>query len=76
MESKDIDLVICPLVAFDEDKNRLGMGMGYYDRYLKKLDKKCDIIGVGFACQRADKIFAKDSDIRMDAIVTEKGTIV
>lgn len=76
MESKDIDLVICPLVAFDEDKNRLGMGMGYYDRYLKKLDKKCDIIGVGFACQGADKILAKDSDIRMDAIVTEKGTIV
>ena len=29
------DVILVPLVAFDKNKNRLGYGMGFYDRYLK-----------------------------------------
>lgn len=36
---EEIDLVICPCVAFDEECNRIGMGAGYYDRYLERCTK-------------------------------------
>ena len=34
------DILLVPLVAFDEDLNRLGYGGGYYDRLIEKLSKK------------------------------------
>ena len=33
VQPEDIDLILCPCTAFDEDCNRMGMGGGYYDRY-------------------------------------------
>ena len=44
---EDIDLVIVPLLAFDEKGYRVGYGKGYYDRFLKKCRK--DVIKVGFS---------------------------
>ena len=44
------DIILVPLVAFDKKLNRLGYGGGYYDRLIKKLSKKKNIlkIGIGF----------------------------
>ena len=50
---------------------RLGMGGGYYDRYLPKC-RKADVMLVAFECQRAEKIPAEDWDVPVPCIVTEE----
>jgi 5-formyltetrahydrofolate cyclo-ligase len=68
-----IDLVIVPGVAFDRNKNRMGRGKGYYDRFFKKY--KPVKIGVGFDFQLMHKIPVAQHDIKMDKIVTASETI-
>ena len=65
-----LDVILVPLVAFDAQCRRLGHGAGYYDRYLAQTDALR--IGVGFACQKVDAIYALPHDIAMDLIVTEE----
>ena len=72
-----LDLVIMPLVAFDTNCNRMGMGGGYYDRtfaYLKKghLWQKPLLIGVAHECQQAEQLACEAWDVPLDAVVTEK----
>ena len=43
------DVILVPLVAFDNNLNRLGYGGGYYDRVIKKLSKKKKILKIGLA---------------------------
>ena len=68
---EDIDLVVSPCSSFDETFMRLGMGGGYYDRYLPKCTK-ADVMLVAFECQRAEKIPAEDWDVPVPCIVTEE----
>jgi 5,10-methenyltetrahydrofolate synthetase len=67
------DLVLAPLVGFDEAGYRLGYGGGYYDRTLAALVPRPVVIGVGFEIGRLTTIVAQPHDVRMDAIVTEAG---
>jgi 5-formyltetrahydrofolate cyclo-ligase len=72
-----LDLVIMPLVAFDADCNRLGMGGGYYDRTFAYLNKrrfwrKPILIGVAHECQRVANLESEVWDIPLDAVVTEE----
>lgn len=68
---EDIDLVLVPLVAFDEEKHRLGHGGGYYDRYLPKCSK-ADLIAVAFEAQKLKEIATDSYDVLMKTIVTEE----
>ena len=68
---EDIDLVVSPCSSFDGTFMRLGMGGGYYDRYLPKCTR-ADVMLVAFECQRAEKIPAEDWDVPVPCIVTEK----
>ena len=79
-ESKNIvypDVLLIPLVAFDKNLNRLGYGGGYYDRLIKKLSKKKDIIKIGlaFSIQEIDKVPINEYDQKLDYIVTNKNII-
>lgn len=68
---EDIELLICPLVAFDNQKNRIGYGGGYYDRYLPRCEKAVKI-GIAFEAQRVEKIDTDQYDRAMDIIITEE----
>ena len=48
----DFDVMAVPLVAFDENNNRLGHGKGYYDSYL--FAHPCFTVGLAFAEQKQD----------------------
>lgn len=68
----DKAIMVMPLVAFDENKNRVGYGGGIYDKYLSSHNvvKK---IGVAYEEQKVDKIDDIDSfDIKPDMIITQK----
>jgi len=40
-------MMLVPLICFNQSKHRLGYGGGYYDNYLRKMNKKVFTIGVG-----------------------------
>ena len=65
------DLIVMPLAAFDEQRNRIGMGGGYYDRYLAA-HPGCYTIALAYECQKTDRIKADENDIRPDMIITEE----
>jgi len=71
----DLDLVIVPGVAFDSSGNRIGMGKGYYDRFLKHLRQGTLKIALAFENQIVDSIPGDDNDIKMDMIITEDRVI-
>jgi len=72
-----LDVVILPLVGFDDEGNRLGMGGGYYDRTFAFLRnntvKKPVLIGLGYECQRVRLLPHDEWDIKLDGMLTEKG---
>lgn len=68
-----VDLVIVPGIAFDRNKNRLGRGKGYYDRFFKKY--KPTKIGVGFNFQLIESVPVSRHDVKMNRIFTPKETI-
>lgn len=71
----DIDLVFVPGVAFDAQGRRIGYGGGYYDNFLKEvvLEKR---IGIAFGLQVLEEIPCRDSDLRVNKIITEKGVLI
>ena len=68
------DVILVPLVAFDNNLNRLGYGGGYYDRVIKKLSKKKKIlkIGLAFSIQKINSVPVTKYDKKLDYIVTDK----
>lgn len=73
---EEIDCIIVPGVAFDEEGGRLGMGGGFYDRFLQDYDeRRC--IGVCWELQIVpDGVPMEPHDCRVKTIVTEKRTIL
>jgi len=72
------DLVIVPLVAFDDQLNRIGYGKGYYDRSLrkiKKIKKKAVFLGMAYNFQKYKSIPINKYDFKLDYIFTERGII-
>ena len=68
----DLDIVFTPLVAFDINGHRLGMGGGFYDRTLAKIGQanKTQIIGLAHDCQQANTLVADSWDIPLSCIIT------
>jgi len=74
--AKAIDLVITPVVAFDDQRHRIGMGGGYFDRcfhFLKHRRKwlRPKLLGIAFDCQKVEKIVSNPWDIPLYQVITE-----
>ena len=65
-----IDLIIVPGLVFDKKLNRLGFGMGYYDKYLNS--HNIYKIGLCFNEQIVDFVPVESHDIKMNMIITKK----
>jgi 5-formyltetrahydrofolate cyclo-ligase len=73
----DLQLVICPAVAFDIFGSRLGHGKGYYDIFLKELKGKVPIVGFAFDCQiQKQNLPFEYHDVPMDQVLTESGLLL
>lgn len=68
-----LDVIFMPLVAYDNQGNRVGMGGGYYDWALSNLKHSKNppqLIGLAYNFQKVNAIPSKPWDIKMDAIIT------
>jgi len=70
-----VDLVVVPGVAFDERGDRIGHGMGYYDKLLGQMHMGAKFVGLAFELQIVDDVPEERHDIRVHKIVTEKRVI-
>lgn len=77
VRAKKLDLIFMPLVGFDEQGNRLGMGGGYYDRSLQLLRYrqhwlKPYVVGLAHELQKVERLAANPWDIPLQYVVTDK----
>lgn len=66
------EVLLIPLVGFDQQLHRLGNGGGFYDRSLAGIAPKPLAIGVGFEATKLENIHPQQHDIAMDYVVTEQ----
>lgn len=71
--ARRLDLVVMPLVAYDDRGNRLGMGGGYYDRALDGRGRRPLLVGAAFSFQQTPSIPAQPWDVPLDIVITERG---
>ncbi|MBB1277618.1 5-formyltetrahydrofolate cyclo-ligase [Pseudoalteromonas sp. SR43-3] len=73
-----LDYLLMPLVAFDKQGNRLGMGGGFYDRTLARLHEqnwqKPQLIGLAHECQKVDALPIESWDVPLETIITPDKT--
>jgi 5-formyltetrahydrofolate cyclo-ligase len=78
IDARKLDLVLTPLVAFDDRGVRVGVGRGYYDRCFGFLLnhpywRRPKLIGVAYELQRVDALPRQAWDVPLAAAVTEAG---
>ena len=76
--SRWMQLVLVPLVGFDDRGARLGMGGGFYDRALAWRRWRTSwtgprLVGIAHSSQRVGRIAAQPHDVLLDAVITEQG---
>jgi 5-formyltetrahydrofolate cyclo-ligase len=77
LRARQLDLLLMPLVGFDLEGNRLGMGGGFYDATLafmrhRRLWRKPRLVGIAYECQRVDRLPHEPWDMPLDAVLTER----
>jgi 5-formyltetrahydrofolate cyclo-ligase len=65
------DILVVPLVGFDEERHRLGYGGGYFDRTLAALSPRPITVGVGYEAALLPTIYPQPHDVALDVVVTE-----
>jgi len=78
VDPRQLDLVLTPLVAFDDRGVRVGVGRGYYDRCFRFLLnrhhwRRPKLVGVAYELQRSSRLVSQAWDVPLTGIVTEAG---
>lgn len=76
---EELDIIYTPLVAFDKQGSRIGMGGGFYDRtlaHLRNTSAACKIIGLAHDCQQVEHIQPQPWDMPLDEIITPSHHII
>jgi 5-formyltetrahydrofolate cyclo-ligase len=72
----DIDMVLVPMLAFDDRGNRVGFGKGYYDRYLSRCRQDCIKVGLSYF-EAVDSINdANEFDVPLNFCITPQKVYV
>ncbi len=71
----ELDLIIIPGVAFDEEGNRLGYGGGFYDRFLPRTRPGAVYVALAFEMQLRESVEHDDQDIKVHCLLTEERMI-
>ena len=67
-----MDMILLPMLAFDDQGNRIGYGKGHYDRFLSQVKPDCIKIGLCFELGRYEGLLAAEpTDIPLDFVITE-----
>ncbi len=74
-ELSEIDLIIVPGIAFDKEGYRIGYGGGFYDKLLRKAQRKTIAIGLCFEQNIEERLPRQSHDAKMSIVVTEKQVI-
>ncbi|MCQ2372454.1 MAG: 5-formyltetrahydrofolate cyclo-ligase [Phascolarctobacterium sp.] len=72
--AEQLDLVLVPAVAFAKDGNRMGMGAGYYDRFLLKCPQ-AKLFGIAYAALLQEALPKDQYDVAVPYLVTEGGIV-
>jgi 5-formyltetrahydrofolate cyclo-ligase len=77
VRAQELDLILMPLVGFDDKGNRLGMGGGFYDRSLEFLShrqhwRKPHLLGIAYDFQRVNGLVADPWDIPLQGVITDQ----
>lgn len=77
VRAQELDLILMPLVGFDDKGNRLGMGGGFYDRSLEFLRhrnhwRKPHLLGIAHDFQRVNGLVADPWDIPLQGVITDQ----
>ena len=67
--TRAMELIVAPVVAFDQRCRRLGMGGGYYDAFIA--EASCPAVGVAFSFQQVPEVPAGPDDRSLDVVVTD-----
>ena len=69
VRSESIDIVVLPAVAYNEEGTRLGMGGGYYDRYIGSLgSRRPYLLGICYEFQICSDVPVTSGDAGVDFI--------
>ena len=71
----ELRLIFVPGIAFDFDGNRLGYGMGFYDRFLAQCPNAVRV-GLAYQAQMVSETFPQSWDVPVHRIFTENGAII
>jgi 5-formyltetrahydrofolate cyclo-ligase len=78
IDARKLDLVLTPLVAFDDRGTRIGVGRGYYDKCFRFLTnrkhwRRPKLVGVAYELQRVEPLPRQRWDVPLWGVVTEAG---